>query len=89
MRTSDFPFLVQLVCRNILLRNILGFRRRDMHGNVLHELLEFITARNEVGFTIDLHEDPDFAAHMDVLADDAFSRDAAFAFLGGCQAALA
>src|SRR5687768_1501000 len=48
-------------------------RRRNMLGDVLHQLLEVIGARDEVRLAVDLHHDADFAVVVDVAADDALA----------------
>ena len=60
-----------------------------MHGDVLEELLEILGAGDEVGLAVDLDEDADFAAGVDVLADRAFVGGAGGFLLGGGHAALA
>ena len=68
-----------------MLRNILWFRRRHVHGHVFHELLKLISPRDEIGLAVYLDKHADLTAHVNVLADDSFGGNAPFAFLGGRQ----
>src|SRR5712691_6831512 len=46
--------------------------RRDLHGDLLGELLEFVTARDEVGLARELDQRADASAGVDVRRDEAF-----------------
>ena len=54
-----------------------GLGRRDVHRDVAHQLLELVGAGHEVGLAVDLDQDADLAAAVDVGADRAFGRDPA------------
>ena len=45
-----------------------GLLGGDVHRDVLHEGLEELVARDEVGLAVDLHQDADLAAEVDVAA---------------------
>src|ERR1700682_513249 len=49
-----------------------GVHRRDLHRDLLRELLEFVSARHEVGLARELHQCPDGSTGVDVRSDEAF-----------------
>ena len=76
----NLPLLVQGPSRNIFSRDIARFSCCDVHRNILDELLEFSTARDEIGFAIEFHQDADFAAHVNVRTDCTLRGDATLLF---------
>src|SRR5712691_10080120 len=57
-----------------LLQQLLDARRvhrRDLHRDLLRELLEFVSARNEVGLARQLHQGANASARVDVRRDHA------------------
>ncbi len=60
---------------------------RDLHGEVPDELLELVRARDEVRLAVDLDQDADAAAGVDVAADEALAGVAA-GLLGGRRETL-
>src|ERR1700730_5792283 len=56
--------------------------RRDVHGDVVTQLLERFGARHEVGLAIDFHDHADFSAGVNVMADEPLGR-LTLRFLGG------
>src|SRR3989442_7772871 len=52
----------------------LRVHRRDLHRDLLGELLEVVAARDEVGLARDLHDRPLAAVRVDVRRDDALAR---------------
>src|SRR5262249_20164550 len=62
---------------------------RDLHAEVLHQLLELRGLRDEVGLAVDLDQDADLAAGMDVGADGALGRRAGRPLRGLREPALA
>jgi hypothetical protein len=62
-------------------------RRRDVQRDVLHEILEPVRLGDEVGLAVDLEQDADLAAGVDVAVHHAFGRRAA-GLLGGLRDAL-
>src|SRR5512133_703962 len=63
--------------------------RRDLHGEVLHERLEALGARDEIGLAVHLDEHADLAAHVDVARDRALGRGARGLLRGGGEPLLA
>jgi len=58
--------------------DVLNFRARsDLHGEILRELLESVTASDKVGLAVELEQDADARARMDVRDDGALGGDAA------------
>src|SRR5712692_7829469 len=49
-----------------------GVHGRDLHGDLLRELLEFVAARNEVRLAREFHQCADASAGVDVRRDEAF-----------------
>ena len=58
--------------------DVLNFRARsDLHGEILRELLESVTASDKVGLAVELEQDADARARVDVRDDGALGGDAA------------
>src|SRR5262249_52251287 len=55
--------------RHLLASDVARRRRRDLHPEILHELLELHRLRDEVGLAVDLDQDADLAPGVDVGAD--------------------
>ena len=51
---------------NLFLGNIGGVGSRNVHGYIVYKLLEIVGLGNEVGLAVDLEQNADFAAHMDI-----------------------
>jgi hypothetical protein len=63
--------------------------RGDVHGHIVAEQLEGIGAGHEIAFAIDFDDHADFAAGMNVVADEAFGGFARGLFGRGGLAFLA
>ena len=50
--------------------------RRDVHGDIVNELLEIAGARDEVGLAVDFHHDAQLPARVNVRANEALMRGA-------------
>ena len=62
--------------RDILAADELRVQRGDLHRDVVHQFLEIVRARHEVGLAVDLHQNAQLGAGMDVAADHALPRRA-------------
>ncbi len=62
----DLPLLLEDLLGNLLRTEIAGRGSRDVHGQFLSELHKIIAVRREIGLAIELHQNPDLAAVMDV-----------------------
>ena len=82
LRAVDLLLLLEHVGRHVLAADVPRIGGRDVQRQLLHERLEVVGARDEVGLAVHLDEHADLAAHVDVAADDALARGAARA-LGG------
>ena len=70
--------------------DVLNLRARgDLHGEVLREFLEPVTAGDEVGLAVEFEQDADAAAGVDVRHDATFGGDAARLLVRGGHALLA
>src|SRR5207237_1263261 len=69
----DLALLLDHVARDVLPRDIRRVRRRDLHPEILHQLLKGVRARHEVGLAVDLDENAQLAAVMDVRPDGALA----------------
>src|SRR3954471_8487695 len=67
----DLLLVLEGVGRHFLAPHPFGAHRRNLHGDVLHQLLELLVAGGEVRLAVHLHEDADLAAHVDVVPDHA------------------
>jgi len=62
-------FLLEHRARHLLPRDVNWIRCGDLHGDVLHELLEVLGAGDKVGLAIDLDQHADLAARVDIRMD--------------------
>src|SRR5207253_9053064 len=69
----DLALLLDHVARDVLPRDIRRVRRRDLHPEILHQLLKGVRARHEVGLAVDLDQNAQLAAVMDVRPDGALA----------------
>src|SRR5690349_5516015 len=80
---------VDHVLRDLFLAHELRAHRGDLHRDVAGEALEVVVARDEVGLAVDLDEDADAAAAVDVRDDRALGRLARRLLRGLREALLA
>src|SRR5581483_10294465 len=71
LRPVDGFFLLEHVLRHFLAADVERVGRRDLHGHLVRELLEIVRARHEIGLAVELEQDADLAAHVDVGLDQA------------------
>ena len=57
-----------------------------MHRDILDELLKFFTSRHEIAFAIDLYQNTDLPAHVNVRTNCAFGRYSSGFFTGSRHA---
>src|SRR5581483_1034054 len=72
----DFFFALEISCGHIFPANELRIAGGNVHGNIVHQLLELFGAGNEVTLAVDLKQHPDLAASMNVAGDRAFASHA-------------
>jgi len=82
------PLLIDDVLGNVFALHVRRLGGGDLQRKVVHECFEFLIARDEVGFTVDLDQYADFAAHVDVGVDQALIGFAARFLLRGGEALL-
>src|SRR5512144_542753 len=81
----DAALLLEHLGRHLLTPNVARVGGRDLHRQLLHQVLEVVGARDEVGLAVHLDEHADLAAGMDVRRDDAVGGGAAGALRGSGQ----
>src|ERR1700722_6168831 len=69
----DFALLLQHLGRHFFATHITRIEGRDVHGDIVTELLENGRARNEIRFAVDFHKHTNLAAGVDVAAHQAFA----------------
>ncbi len=68
----NFPFALEHLGRHVFPANVARVNGGDVHGHVVAKLFERIRARDEIAFAIDFDDHADFAAGMNIVADQAF-----------------
>src|ERR1043166_1711198 len=66
----DLAFAGDDLRRHVLAADVGRVRGRDMHRELLRQLLELVGPGDEVGLAVHLDENADLAAHVDVVADE-------------------
>src|SRR5712692_3641243 len=85
----DLALFVQDGGRNLFARNITRLGRGDVHRDVLNQLVKLFAPCDEIRLAVYFDQHADLAAHVNVRADDAFSRHAALFLFCGRETALA
>src|SRR5258708_3767092 len=73
LRLVNIAFLLEHLRGHFFAPHIAGIERRDVHGDVMRELLEGLRARHKVRLAVQLHHYADFPARVDVAADQSFA----------------
>src|SRR5208282_920582 len=60
--------------RNVFFSDELRIARRNVHSNVVDQLFEVVSARDEIAFAVDLDQYANFAAGVNVVAHRTFAR---------------
>ena len=89
LRAIDLLLALQILRRHVFGLHIARIARRDVHRDVLEQLLEVLGARHEVALAVDFDQHADLAAGMDVGAHCAFVGGAGRLLLCRGHAALA
>ena len=84
----DLLFVLQRFLADIFLANELRIGRRNMHSDIVDQLLKVIGSRNEIGFAVHLHQHAEFAAGVNIGADGTLVRRAGRLLLGDRYAPL-
>src|ERR1700677_2085227 len=83
----DVLLPLQILGGDVLAANIARISGRDMHRDVLQQLLKIFCTRDKIALTVDFDQHPDLASGMNVGADSSFG-GAAGCLLGGGRHAL-
>src|ERR1700690_39096 len=89
LRRGDLALLGDLSLRHLVAGDVERAGCRDLEAQVLDEGLEAVVAGDKVGLAVDLDQDPDLPAVVDVALDQALLRGAVGLLGGGCGALLA
>src|SRR5215510_9056194 len=65
----DLALLLDHLARDVFPRDVGRIRRRDLHPEVLHEILERVGTRDEVGLAVDLDQHAELGPVVDVRTD--------------------
>src|SRR5262245_19957542 len=84
----DFLLALMGVRRDVFLADELRIGRRNVHGDILDQVLEVVGAGHEVALAIDFHEHADLPAGMNVAGNRAFAGHARGLLSGGGDALL-
>ena len=79
---------VERLAGHVLFADVLGVGGGDVHGDIVHQLLEIVGAGHEIGLAVDFHQDAELAAGVDVAADQALLGDARGLLVRGRDATL-
>ena len=69
----DLALVVEDFRRNFFPPHITRIERRDVHRQIVAQLLEIVGAGHEIGFAIHFHHHADFSAGVNVVADQSFA----------------
>jgi hypothetical protein len=72
-RKRDVLFAGKIFRGNVFPADVLRIAGGDVHGNVVHQLLEVLGASHEIALAVNLHEHADLAAGVDVAGHRAFA----------------
>ena len=66
LRPVDVFLALKSLGRDIFLAHELRIARRDVHGNIVHQLFEVVGASHEIALAVYFHQHTNLAAGMDV-----------------------
>jgi hypothetical protein len=58
----DFALLLEHACRHVFLADEARIGGGDVHGDIVHQLLEIVGAGHEIGLAVDFHQHAELAA---------------------------
>ena len=74
-RAISFSFS-RIAAGNVFPAQIARVGRRDVHGDVVHQFLEIVGPRHEIGFAVDFHHHAQLPAGVNVGSDQSLARGA-------------
>src|ERR1700679_580032 len=74
LRTVNVLLPLQILVGHILPADVPGIGRRDVHGDILEQLLEVLRARYKIALAVDFNQHADLAASVNIGADSTFRR---------------
>jgi hypothetical protein len=85
----DFALALDHFFRHFVTRDVLRVHRGDLHSELINEFFEFLILRCEVRLDVDLNQNTDATALVNVGIDDSLGGDTAGFLLGSRQIVLA